>query len=143
VNRNRPLKNLLRLALLACLPVSLVFIPKKPPANAAESLLPEQSIAIYEYARGIPEPTDIAFTGVPGDDRLFITARNGWVYLVHAQGETAPEVVLDIDDKVIKAWYEQGLLGIVFDPDFATNGALYLYYTFFADVGDPHRGDRI
>ena len=117
------------------------LLPPGPPAKGAGPTLPPQAIALFEYARGIPEPTDIAFTGVPGDDRLFVTTRNGWVYLVDAQGETSPEVVLDIDDLVIKQWYEQGLLGIVFDPDFAANGSLYLYYTFFAPVGDDRRGD--
>ncbi|HJS29695.1 MAG TPA: PQQ-dependent sugar dehydrogenase [Anaerolineales bacterium] len=129
------------LIFFAALVIWIGLLPPHPPAKGAGPKVPPQAIALFEYARGIPEPTDIAATGVPGDNRLFVTARNGWVYLVREQGETAPEVILDIDDRVIKQWFEQGMLGIVFDPDFATNGYVYLNYTFFAPLGDDRRGD--
>jgi glucose/arabinose dehydrogenase len=110
--------------------------------SAAVPPLPPQSIALIEYARGIPEPTDIASTGISGDNRLFITSKIGWVYLVDQEGETSPPVVLDIDEKVIKNHPEQGLLGITFDPDFENNGYLYLNYTFLIDpTNNPMRGD--
>src|SRR5690606_27819736 len=38
------------------------------------------------------------------------------------------ELVLDVGDRVVSGG-EQGLLGMAFDPDFATTGRLYLSYT--------------
>jgi glucose/arabinose dehydrogenase len=62
-----------------------------------------------------------------GDERLFILEREG-VIRVFAAGELLPTAFLDISDRVSAAG-EGGLLGLAFDPDYATNGAFYVSYT--------------
>ena len=141
VKNNRPQRTSILILMLSGLVFLVSMTGPARTTSAASPPLPPQSIALIEYARGIQSPTDIASTGVPGDNRLFITAKIGWVYLVKQEGETSPRVVLDYDEFIIKNHPEQGLLGIVFDPDFENNGYLYLNYTRYEDLGNGRRGD--
>ncbi len=76
-----------------------------------------------DYAKGISNPTDIVI--VP-DGRGVITLQGGDV-LVYTGGtkSTAGHITTNTNNG------EQGLLGVVADPNFATNHYLY----FYADVG--------
>ena len=68
------------------------------------------------------DPTAMALAP---DGRLFITEKIGRVRIVeNGQMLTDPFIVLEVDNI-----NERGLSGIAFDPDFANNGFLYLYYT--------------
>ena len=58
------------------------------------------------------------------DGRLFVLEQAGNVKLVHDDGTTWTALHLNVDSQG-----ERGLLGIAFDPDFATNHFVYLYYT--------------
>ncbi len=62
-----------------------------------------------------------------GTGRLFIVEQPGrvWVW----DGVAAPAVFLDIESLVDDAGNEQGLLGLAFHPDYATNGFFYVNYT--------------
>ncbi len=59
------------------------------------------------------------------DGRLFITEKNGRILIIdNGQLLEDPFLTLDVDN-----YNERGLSGIAFDPDFAQNSYLYLYYT--------------
>ena len=63
-----------------------------------------------------------------GDDRLFVVEQRG-VIRVLENGVVEPEPFLDIRDRVNSSAFEQGLLGLAFDPDFARSGYFYVNYT--------------
>src|ERR1051325_499897 len=60
------------------------------------------------------------------DGRLFIGTQEGNLRVISSSGTllTTPFVSVTTD-----ASGERGLLGIAFDPDFATNQYVYIYYT--------------
>jgi len=70
-------------------------------------------------------------TAPPGDtSRVFIVLQNGIIrQLARGAAPTASTVFLDIDARVNSIGFEQGLLGLAFDPAFATNGTFYVNYT--------------
>jgi glucose/arabinose dehydrogenase len=80
----------------------------------------------------IPAPT--AFDFHP-DGRMFVTTQPGRVYVVR-DGALVDPPALDLP--AICADSERGLLGIALDPDVATNGFVYLYYTFPRFGGCDH-----
>ena len=62
-----------------------------------------------------------------GDDRLFVVGQNGVVRIVADSQVVLARPFLDISTQVLYSG-EQGLLGLAFDPDFASNGAFYVNY---------------
>lgn len=71
---------------------------------------------------GLSGPTALAFAP---DGRLFLLEKAGTVR-VFKGGQLLPAPFLQLS---VTANSERGLLGIAFDPAFATNGYVYLYYT--------------
>ena len=72
------------------------------------------------------------FAGSPPGDtsRLFIVQKTGEIFIVNLPAGTVnPTPFLDIHDRLILQGNEQGLLGLAFDPDYATNGRFYVNYT--------------
>jgi glucose/arabinose dehydrogenase len=71
----------------------------------------------------------------PGDaSRLFVGDNlSGQIKIIdpstHAVQDLSTSYVLDIDDMPNPLQAEQGLLGMAFDPNFATNGYFYVDYT--------------
>jgi glucose/arabinose dehydrogenase len=72
-------------------------------------------------------------TAPPGDTgRIFIVMQNGIIrQLARGAAPTASTVFLDIDARVNSFNFEQGLLGLAFDPAFTTNGTFFLSYSRF------------
>src|SRR4051794_25152761 len=62
-----------------------------------------------------------------GDSRLFIVEQEGKIFICDASGIKNPTPFLDITDRVTFVG-EQGLLGLAFDPAYATNGFFYVNY---------------
>jgi len=85
------------------------------------------SFPVVTGLTGLP----LLVTAPPGDlTRLFIVEQTGLIR-VHQRGtptDQAP-VFLDITDRVLSAYFEMGLLGLAFDPDYQTNGLFYVNYT--------------
>ena len=82
------------------------------------------------------------------DGRLFICERSG-ALRVYKNGQLLTQPFLSVPTL---ADGERGLLSVTFDPDFATNGFVYIYYTsattgnntvsrFTTSGGDPDRAD--
>jgi glucose/arabinose dehydrogenase len=84
------------------------------------------------FAQGLAEPVDIAFTGLPGDTRMFVVERDGRIRIVESNGNVLATPFLDIDAQVMAENYgEEGLLGLAFAPDYAQSGYFYVYYTTY------------
>ena len=83
------------------------------------------TVGVELFAAGIANVTEIAHVG---DDRLFAAIRDGRIYQIEANGSVNPTPFLDIRDRVETGFWEQGLLGLAFHPDFETNGYFYIYY---------------
>src|SRR5437867_4833403 len=71
----------------------------------------------------LSQPVAMAFAP---DGRLFVTEKTGKVRVIDSAGHllTQPFLSLSVDDQG-----ERGTLGIAFDPNFASNRFLYVYYT--------------
>ncbi len=71
---------------------------------------------------------DIRHAG-DGSGRLFLVIRNsGRVYILK-DGALQNDPFLNIGDRVRSSGGEQGLLSLAFDPNYATSGLFYLWYT--------------
>jgi hypothetical protein len=83
-----------------------------------------QRIASVRIATGFDTPTYVCS---PPDDasRLFVTTNRGVIHLIR-DGTVAGQPFLDLS--AIVEQNAEGLLGMAFDPDYATNGRFYLTY---------------
>lgn len=106
------------------------------------------TIQLTTFATGIPGIVDIAHAG---DERIFVVQREGYIRIVGPTGTLLPTPFLDITGIVQDTGGEQGLLGLAFDPDHATNGFFYVNYTGSGGTtriarygivpGNPDQGD--
>ena len=71
--------------------------------------------------------TDLSSLNFAPDGRLFALSQPGDVYVIKANGQQVAAPALHLDGIAHEA--EQGLSGIAFDPNFATEPWIYLYYT--------------
>ena len=84
-------------------------------------------IELESKGSGFNGPVDIENAG---DDRLFIVERSGRIRILNEDGTINSEDFLDIREKVQDNAGEQGLLGLVFHPQYAENGYFFVNYTF-------------
>src|SRR5690606_7895177 len=84
---------------------------------------------LERVATGFNSPVFV--THAPGDpDNLFVVEQEGLIRVFNRHsGTIAGTPLLDIQSLVEHGGYEQGLLGLAFHPDFATNGRFYVNYT--------------
>ncbi|MBQ5963729.1 sorbosone dehydrogenase family protein [Massilia sp. ZL223] len=90
---------------------------------------PALTLALSTVATNLDNPTWLS--APPGDTRLFVTERAGRVRIIQ-NGAVLSTPLLDISARVLTEG-EGGLLSLAFDPQYARNGYVYLYYT------DPQR----
>ncbi|HSN53809.1 MAG TPA: PQQ-dependent sugar dehydrogenase, partial [Candidatus Sulfomarinibacteraceae bacterium] len=95
------------------------------PALAGVPVPPD--LVLDTVATGLASPVVVTHAG-DGSGRLFIVEKAGRIRIVDS-GTLLPTPFLDIDPEVNSTGFEQGLLGLAFDPDSATNGDFYVYYT--------------
>lgn len=96
---------------------------------------PTENLELTEIATGLSRPVAIANAN-DGSGRLFIIEQPGRIRIFDTTTQTLlPTPYLDIEDEVDDSGNEQGLLGLAFHPNFASNRKLYVYYT--RDPGDP------
>jgi glucose/arabinose dehydrogenase len=71
----------------------------------------------------------LGVVAVPGSTDLAIVEHSGRVQIMREDGSNGPEF-LDLTDLAggASGGNEQGLLGLAFHPDYATNGLFYVYY---------------
>ena len=83
------------------------------------------TLALRDIGPAFTSP--VFLTAPPGDERLFVVERRGVVRIVR-NGVTLTQPWLDISAQVFTGG-EGGLLSMAFDPDFASNGYFYVYYS--------------
>lgn len=77
------------------------------------------------FVTSVSGPTDLTWTP---DGRMLIIGKGGQLR-VYTNGALLPTPALDIASRLCTVG-EQGLVGIVVHPNFATNRYIYLYYTY-------------
>jgi glucose/arabinose dehydrogenase len=103
--------------------------PDRQPATERGSA---RNFDVERIADGLNRPTFVG--AAPGDaGALWVLEQPGRV--VRLRGDER-RVALDLGDRV-KVGAEQGLLGIAFHPDYATNGLVYLHWS------DPEGDTRV
>jgi len=110
---------------ISCSSTFAVILGVATPAIAGVPLPPE--LEITTVVSGLSSPVEITNAG-DGSDRLFILEQAGRIRIVE-NGTLVAAPFLDIDSVVNSSGGEQGLLGLAFDPDYATNGDFYVHYT--------------
>jgi glucose/arabinose dehydrogenase len=89
-------------------------------------------LAARLVADGLSQPVFV--TAPKGDPRLFVVEKTGTIRII-ADGKASEMPFLDISGSV-SGGSEQGLLGLAFHPEFASNGRFYIDYTDRG--GDTH-----
>ncbi len=91
------------------------------------------NLRLVPVASGLASP--LYLTAPPGDvQRLFIVEQVGRIRIVQ-NGVLLPTPFLDITDRVASGG-EEGLLGLAFHPNYATNHYFYVDYTHTNTAGD-------
>ncbi|HEU4577938.1 MAG TPA: PQQ-dependent sugar dehydrogenase, partial [Polyangiaceae bacterium] len=108
--------------------------------NPPEGAVP--NLALQQVATGLTRP--IYVTQAPGDDsRLFIMLKGGTIRVVQ-DGQLQPTPFIDVSSMLNDDGdREQGLLGMAFHPDFATNGLFYLHFSSNGGQGMGASGDTV
>lgn len=95
---------------------------------------PEQSvdldslaIQVQEVTSGLDTPVKVV-SAYDGSNRIFIVEKEGTVSVV-LDGVVQEGTFLAIQERVGSEGSEQGLLGLAFHPDFASNGLFFVNYT--------------
>jgi len=83
-----------------------------------------QTVAIQSFATGFNSPVEIVNAG---DSRLFVVEQGGKIKVLNTDGTINTTSFLDISSLVLDSG-EQGLLGLVFHPNYTTNGYFYVNY---------------
>lgn len=107
--------------ILLVLSAGIILLGAPQPARAARPLLPV-GFSRVALGSGLDSPTAMAFVG----NRIFVTQKGGAIRIVRANGvlRGKPWGTLKVSTES-----ERGLLGIALDPDYPTNGFIYVYYT--------------
>ncbi|MFB0557307.1 MAG: sorbosone dehydrogenase family protein [Dehalococcoidia bacterium] len=108
-------------SLLAC--DSGPIIP--PGSIQVERVFPDLS---FQEMTNLVQPDDTS-------GLIFVTEQRGVIYAFSANNSQQADVFLDITDRVNRGGGEEGLLGLVFAPDYQENGYFYVYYS----AADPTR----
>lgn len=131
-----------------CFVVVAAIVSGCAPDAAAQCNTPLTTVRV---AAGLSSPVFV--TAPPGDtERLFIVEQGGVVRILDLIGGVVlPTPFLEV---LVTPGGERGLLGLAFDPDYDTNGYLYVNYTrvvssqlrtyvarYQVSAGDPNRAD--
>lgn len=111
------------LGLFACA-IALLGLPQ---AGVAAPRAQSLAIRLAPIAGSLQRPVVITHAG-DGSGRLFIVEQSG-VIKVYDGTKILPAPFLDITSVVKSTGGEQGLLGLAFDQNYATNGYFYVDYT--------------
>jgi glucose/arabinose dehydrogenase len=102
-------------------------------SNSGPSIARGEGARLQPVVTGLSSPLYV--TTPPGDiSRLFIVEQTGAIRIVK-DGILLPAPFLDLSGRIIVGG-EQGLLGLAFDPEYATTGRFVVHYT--DPVGDTH-----
>ena len=122
---------------LCCLPIiatlTLALVQGASAANYKPVAIDGANVTVKTIASGFKMP--LFLTAPAGDKRLFVVEKGGLIRIIK-DGATLPQPFLDLSAIVatdlsagLSTDLATGLLGLAFDPDFATNGRFYVDYT--------------
>ncbi len=110
---------------------------------------------LQKIASGVREPVAIE-SSADGTGRLFLIQQDGKIRILTADGQLLQDPFLNVTKLIPPGaqratQYETGLLGLVFHPDYETNGRFFIYYTdrslavvlkeFKVSAEDPNKAD--
>jgi len=101
--------------------------PTASPTAGLAAPLDSIILELQPIVGGLDTPVGIANAG-DGSGRLFVLEKVGRIRVVQG-GVLASVPFLDITSRVGSSSNEQGLLGLVFHPDYANNGFFFINYT--------------
>ena len=102
------------------------------PAAPVETVAAEPpAIALVPAFPGLPRVEDpVALVEVPEHGLFLIALQEGRVLAIPRDGPwSAPRTVHDQRERTSTVYYEEGLLALALDPDFARNGYVYAWYS--------------
>ncbi|GAB6166838.1 hypothetical protein JCM19992_28380 [Thermostilla marina] len=121
------------------------------PLTADPDPLPLEAERVYPHLQ-FERPLEVV---APPDDsnRLFVVEQGGRIFVFPNDDDvTSARVFLDIREVVSRDHNEEGLLGLAFHPQYASNGRFYVYYStkprasivaeFRVSPDNPNRADR-
>lgn len=115
------------------------------------------STAVFRLENAFPQLTfsrPLDFQQPPDSThRIFIVEQEGRIHVIHLADSTRQEF-LDMTERVDDTGNEEGLLGLAFHPQFASNGYFYVNYTasgpnrtvisrFRVSASDPNKADPL
>ncbi|HTN44400.1 MAG TPA: PQQ-dependent sugar dehydrogenase [Nitrospiria bacterium] len=121
--------------------------------NTALKSTPPLQLELVPVATGFSQPLDLQ---APDDDtgRLFVVEQGGKIRIISSNGQVLSTPFLDISGKLIGCSGEEGLLGLAFHPNYATDARFFVNYTrncggglqtviaeYAASTGDPNLAD--
>jgi glucose/arabinose dehydrogenase len=106
-----------------------------PPAQPGGTLPGDPQVQLVKVADGLADPVNVAAAN-DGSNRLFVVERMGRIRIIDGDGNLLPEPFLDISELVQNDYLEQGLLGLAFHPDYASNGRFFVHFTDYHTNGD-------
>jgi glucose/arabinose dehydrogenase len=122
--------------------------------DSAQAIPAENSYKLVKAFPNLTFTTPVDLQVAPdSDDFIYVVEQPGEIHRFERSQNTATKsVFLDIKDRVVTDGGEEGLLGLAFHPDFATNRFFYVNYTaesplrtvvsrFTTLSGDPTQGD--
>lgn len=128
-------------------------IAESAPALPGGDLPGDPHVQLVKVTSGLRDPVNLAFPP-DGSGRIFVIERQGTIRIVDADGTVQEEPFLDLSNQVVvQGSQEQGMLGMAFHPDYATNGRFYVDYNaatanndvflteFQVSADDPNRAD--
>jgi glucose/arabinose dehydrogenase len=95
-----------------------------PPTAANE---PAGEIQLEKLIDSLDSPVFLTHAG-NASDRMFVVEKKGQIVILR-DGTPVEQPFLDISDLITAGGSEQGLLGLAFHPDYASNGRFFVYYT--------------
>ena len=81
-------------------------------------------LTLTPFAGGFTRPVEIKHAG---DLRLFVIEKSGYIRIVQANGTVLGTPFLDVHT-LVAGGNEEGLLGLAFHPNYASNGLFFVYY---------------
>lgn len=87
--------------------------------------LSAQTVNIQLFAQGFSGITEVVNAG---DSRLFVVEKSGRIKILNPDGTTKATPFLQLPSNMLGSSNEQGLLGLAFHPNYATNGYFYVNY---------------
>src|SRR5262245_1846976 len=103
--------------------LSFILLFFSPYTFSQTNVLPDIQLTLW--ASGLDNPVGIEHAG---DGRLLIVEQTGRIRILDSNGNFKSQF-LNISNKITYEGFEQGLLGLAFDPDYADNGYFYVHYT--------------